>query len=134
MAEPLDETRASPGTVTCPGCFHPCEWDATAGCPICKYRPHADRSAALLPVGTQLKGYVVGEKLGQGGFGITYRGFDATLRMRVAIKEYYPSELVGRSTDRSTVVLNSHEHEEPFEHGLKTFLKEARTLAARAWI
>ncbi|HOW75034.1 MAG TPA: serine/threonine-protein kinase [Candidatus Competibacteraceae bacterium] len=129
MAEPLDETRASPGTVTCPGCFHPCEWDATAGCPICKYRPHADRSAALLPVGTQLKGYVVGEKLGQGGFGITYRGFDATLMMPVAIKEYYPSELVGRSTDRSTVVLNSHEHEEPFGHGLKTFLKEARTLA-----
>ena len=129
MAEPLDETYASLGTVTCPGCFHPREWDAPAVCPICKYRLNADRSTALLPVGTQLKGYVVGEKLGQGGFGITYRGFDATLMMKVAIKEYYPSELVGRSTDRSTVVLNSCEHEEPFDHGLKTFLKEARTLA-----
>jgi serine/threonine protein kinase len=65
-----------------------------------------------LPVGTQLKRYVIGEKLGQGGFGITYRGFDLKLHMKVAIKEYYPSELVGRSTDRNTVVLNSHEHEE----------------------
>ena len=129
MTAPLDETHASPGRVTCPGCFHPREWDVTAVCPICKHQLHADRSAALLPVGTQLKGYIVGEKLGQGGFGITYRGFDATLMMKVAIKEYYPSELVGRSTDRSTVVLNSREHEEPFEHGLKTFLTEARTLA-----
>jgi serine/threonine protein kinase len=30
---------------------------------------------------------VIGERLGQGGFGITYRGFDLKLRMKVAIKE-----------------------------------------------
>jgi formylglycine-generating enzyme required for sulfatase activity len=83
----------------------------------------------LLPVGTPLKRYVVGEKLGQGGFGITYRGFDLKLHMRVAIKEYYPSDFVGRSIDRKTVVLNAREHEELFGYGLKTFLKEARTLA-----
>ncbi|MCP5450738.1 MAG: serine/threonine protein kinase [Gammaproteobacteria bacterium] len=116
--------------MTCPGCFHPREWDAAGVCPICHYRANAEgRSAALLPVGTQLKGYVVGEKLGQGGFGITYRGFDLTLKMKVAIKEYYPSEFVGRAIDRKTVVLNAHEHEELFHYGLRTFLQEAQTIA-----
>ncbi len=99
-------------------------------CPICHYRAGLEgRSAALLPVGTQLKGYVIGEKLGQGGFGITYRGFDVTLKMKVAVKEYYPSEFVGRSTNRKMVVLNAHEHEDLFHYGLKTFLQEAQTIA-----
>ena len=130
MTAPLEETRAQPVEVTCPGCFHPREWDIAGVCPICHYRAGLEgRSGALLPVGTQLKGYVVGEKLGQGGFGITYRGFDVTLKMKVAIKEYYPSELVGRSTDRKTVVLNAHDHEDLFHYGLRTFLQEAQTVA-----
>ncbi len=128
MTGPLDEvTSLSP--VTCPGCFHPREGETAAACPICEYHLDANRSGALLPVGTQLEWYVIGEKLGQGGFGITYRGFDLKLHMKVAIKEYYPGDLVGRSTDRNTVVLNSREDEELFGEGLRTFLKEARTLA-----
>ena len=71
MGEPPEETRVQPVEVTCPGCFHPRTWDAVTACPICKYRPQTDRSGALLPVGTQLKRYVSGERLGQGGFGIT---------------------------------------------------------------
>lgn len=129
MTAPVDETQGRPVEVTCPGCFHPREWDAAGVCPICHYRAHSDRSGALLAVGTPLKRYVIGEKLGQGGFGITYRGFDVKLHMKVAIKEYYPSDFVGRSMDRKTVMLNAREHEELFDYGLKAFLKEARTLA-----
>ncbi|MGB5062934.1 MAG: serine/threonine-protein kinase, partial [Candidatus Competibacter sp.] len=130
MTASSEETRVQPVEVTCPGCFHPREWDAAGVCPICHYRAGLEgQSAALLPVGTQLKGYVVGEKLGQGGFGITYRGFDVTLKMKVAVKEYYPSEFVGRSTNRKMVVLNVHEHEDLFHYGLKTFLQEAQTIA-----
>jgi len=130
MTAPSEETRTQAVEVTCPGCFHPQQWDAAGVCPICHYRASMEgRSTALLPVGTQLKGYIVGEKLGQGGFGITYRGFDVTLKMKVAIKEYYPSELVGRSTDRKTVVLNAQDHEELFRYGLRTFLQEAQTIA-----
>ena len=96
MPAPSDQTQAV--DVTCPGCFHPQQWDAVAACPICHHRANAaeGRSGALLPVGTQLKGYVIGEKLGQGGFGITYRGFDLTLKMKVAIKEYYLEGHLGR--------------------------------------
>ena len=126
MTASSEETRVQPVEITCPGCFHPREWDVAGVCPICHYRAN---NAALLPVGTQLKGYVIGEKLGQGGFGITYRGFDVTLKMKVAIKEYYPSEFVGRSTNRKTVVLNAHEHGELFHYGLRTFLQEAQTIA-----
>ncbi|MCB1795998.1 MAG: SUMF1/EgtB/PvdO family nonheme iron enzyme [Candidatus Competibacteraceae bacterium] len=87
------------------------------------------RPLSLLPVQTQLKRYVIGQKLGQGGFGITYRGFDLKLRMEVAIKEYFPSDFVSRADDRKTLVLNSRENAELFSHGLKAFTKEAHTLA-----
>jgi formylglycine-generating enzyme required for sulfatase activity len=128
MSTPPDQTRAV--DVTCPGCFHPRTWDADAACPICHHRVNAEgRSGALLPVGTQLKGYIVGEKLGQGGFGITYRGFDVALKMKVAIKEYYPSEMVGRATDHKTVVLSSRDREETFNYCRQAFLKEAQTVA-----
>ena len=80
-------------------------------------------------MGTQLQHYVIGEKLGQGGFGITYRGFDLKLRMKVAIKEYYPSDFVGRSSDQKALVLLSRENGELFDYGLKVFIGEARTLA-----
>lgn len=129
MSTLSDEIRTAPVEVTCPGCFHPRTWEANAPCPICKYIANANRSAALLPVETQLGQYVIGEKLGQGGFGITYRGFDLKLHMKVAIKEYYPSDFVGRSVDQKTVILNALEHENLFAYGLKAFLQEARTLA-----
>lgn len=129
MAESLDKYFDAIGKEVCPGCFNRRRKDDAIACPICTYRFDADRSGALLAVGTRLERYLVGEKLGQGGFGITYRGLDLRLHMKVAIKEYYPSDLVGRSMDRNTVILNSREHEATFSYGLRTFLKEARTLA-----
>ena len=120
MAEPL--------TVECPGCFQQRQGEGVA-CPRCGYNADAPRSLSLLPVQTQLKRYVIGEKLGQGGFGVTYRGFDLKLRMKVAIKEYYPSNFVGRSGDRKTLVLLAPENDELFKYGLKAFINEAHTLA-----
>jgi hypothetical protein len=32
MTAPSEETRAQPVEVTCPGCFHPREWDAASVC------------------------------------------------------------------------------------------------------
>ena len=100
-------------------------------CPRCGHNPGVPHSLSMfLPVQTQLRHYVIGEKLGKGGFGITYRGFDLKLKMQVAIKEYYPSDFVSRdANDRKTVMLVSPENESLFQYGLKAFINEAHTLA-----
>ena len=50
-----------------------------------------ENSVHLLKNGRTLGSrYVIEGVLGEGGFGITYRGHDKTLDVEVAIKEYYP--------------------------------------------
>ena len=60
-----------------------------AVCPHCGYEPGSDSGQAYqLSPGTILqKRYVIGASIGFGGFGITYKAFDAMLRM-IAIIEY----------------------------------------------
>ena len=59
-----------------------------------------------LPPGTRFEEYRLDSVLGSGGFGITYRAYDAHLDMFVAIKEYLPAEFAVR-TEASTVVPKS---------------------------
>ena len=66
--------------------------------------------------------------LGAGGFGITYRAYDANLDKFVAIKEYLPSEFATRG-ERYTVVPQSSTDAQDYHWGLTRFLDEARTLA-----
>ena len=65
---------------------------------------------------------------GPGGFGITYRAYDAHLDKFVAIKEYLPVEFATR-TEASTVVPHSNADAQDYHWGLTRFLDEARTLA-----
>ena len=102
-------------------------------CPECG-RPYGSvntESFALKP-GTILDGkYLVGEMLGQGGFGITYIGFDLLLEQKVAIKEYFPMStgMVSRE-NRSTVVWSSAMvGKTGTQRGFDSFLKEARKMA-----
>ena len=86
---------------------------------------------ALKP-GTILDGkYLVGEMLGQGGFGITYIGFDLLLEQKVAIKEYYPMSTGMVSRENSTTVVWSSAvmQKTGMEKGFDSFLKEARKMA-----
>ena len=54
-----------------------------------------------LPMGALLNGrYMTGKVLGVGGFGITYLGYDLTLEIKVAVKEYMPSGLCLLYTSR----------------------------------
>ena len=86
---------------------------------------------ALKP-GTILDGkYLVGEMLGQGGFGITYIGFDLLLEQKVAIKEYFPMSTGMVSRENSTTVVWSSAvmQKTGMEKGFDSFLKEARKMA-----
>ena len=81
-----------------------------------------------LPPGTRFEEYRLDAVLGAGGFGITYRAYDAHLDTFVAIKEYLPGEFAAR-TEASTVVPKANTDAEDYHWGLTRFLDEARTLA-----
>ncbi|NNF57691.1 MAG: protein kinase, partial [Rhodothermaceae bacterium] len=89
-----------------------------------------ERSALALPARALLNDtYELGRVLGKGGFGITYAALDQDLQMAVAIKEYLPSAVAGRGTDRATVEPHGVKDSNLFENGLNAFLSEGRTLA-----
>ena len=82
-----------------------------------------------LPSGYALQEYRIESTLGVGGFGLTYLATDGNLNMRVAIKEYLPSELAIRCEDQSIRSKSDHTLEK-FNWGRARFLDESRTLAS----
>ena len=84
-----------------------------------------------LQLGTMLKSrYKIGTVIGDGGFGITYRAVDMNTGKGVAVKEFYPREVVARSSmDHTTVKLVNRDNTAQFQKGLNSFLEEANGLA-----
>ncbi len=121
---------STPLAAICPGCFRHKQGEIPV-CPHCGYDASTATSPLLLPALTRLnQRYLIGRTLGKpGGFGVTYLGFDLTLQVQVAVKEYCPRDLVGRDTSRRTLAPHSQEDGELFQVGLRAFLDEARTLA-----
>ena len=77
--------------------------------------------------------YLVGCVLGQGGFGITYTGWDLNLDLKIAIKEYYPLGYATRDSHTHVTVLTlSGDKREFYQKGLERFINEAKTLAQLA--
>jgi len=85
-------------------------------------------AANALPLGHRLHEFEMRDVIGVGGFGIVYRAFDHSLEREVAIKEYMPSSLAGRS-GKQQVSLLSAAHAETFALGLSSFVNEAKLLA-----
>ena len=116
----------------CMKCMHPLAAGETV-CPECgrAYGSAKAEPFALKP-GTILEGkYLVGEMLGQGGFGITYIGFDLLLEQKVAIKEYYPMStgMVSREGHSTVVWSSAMMGKTGTQRGFDSFLKEARKMA-----
>lgn len=83
-----------------------------------------------LPIGTMLNNrYVIGQVLGFGGFGITYKVWDTKLDAVCAIKEYYPSGFVNRNPRTNEIIVFSGKRSAEFEFGLSRFIEEAVNLA-----
>ena len=100
-------------------------------CIACSRGNTPDQYPHHLRPGTVLNGkYLVGNCLGEGGFGITYIGRDLALDIKVAIKEYYPNGYVNRNNLSTQLVTATSDHQrEIFDHGKSNFLMEARSLA-----
>lgn len=112
---------------TCYNCFSGI--NGVNPCPVCGYDNAAegDRGMAL-PLGTILHdGFFVGRVLGQGGFGITYLGYELHSKRRIAIKEYFPSGSVLRAGNR--VQPTNPDNGAFFRRGLELFNKEAQILS-----
>lgn len=101
-------------------------------CPICGFDNSNFTISSLMELlpGTILNDrYLVGKVVGHGGFGITYIGFDKTLQVRVAIKEFFPRNLVLRKTEGENLVTVDEINAAKFKKQLEKFLLEARTAA-----
>ena len=95
----------------CFGCFQ--DKEPGSFCPHCGFNENEEQPYLALPLGTLLNGrYMVGKVLGVGGFGITYLGYDLTLEIKVAIKEYMPSSIAARNVDRYNVTLTGRVEED----------------------
>jgi serine/threonine protein kinase len=103
------------GLPTCPTCGRP--FDLPPRSPL-----------QLKPRTVLREQYLIGRALGDGGFGITYLSWDLGLESRLAIKEYMPNGVAGRSGGETKVVPYTEQTKQEFEWGLDRFLEEARVL------
>ena len=83
-----------------------------------------------LRVNSTLQGgkYRIIEKLGQGGFGITYLAENTLLLGKVAIKEFFFKEYCDRDDSTSRVTIPTSGNREIVERFKQKFIKEARTI------
>ncbi|MBR7074301.1 MAG: SEL1-like repeat protein [Oscillospiraceae bacterium] len=114
----------------CYGCMRELDAPGTV-CPNCGFdntNDPARQPRHVLKCGTVLAGhYVVGRMLGQGGFGITYIGYDLNLETPVCIKEYYPEGAAMRSSTQSSMVCwGNSENAQGLRDSRKSFIKEAQ--------
>lgn len=113
----------------CYGCMAPSP--GAAFCPQCGYPAGKENEPHQLRPGTLLQEkYMIGKVLGQGGFGITYLGWDREREEAIAVKEYYPSSLVTRDTARGDRVhCYTGSLSEAYLSSKARFLREAQALS-----
>lgn len=100
-------------------------------CPHCGYSGASDHvQTCYLQPGVILSGrFIIGKAVGMGGFGITYKAYDAKLDMIVAIKEFYPGGMANRTMGGTQVEIFTGSQEDSYRRMLERFLEEARNMA-----
>ena len=102
-------------------------------CPHCGHEKKSqalENNHALKPYSILQGKYLVGNVIGEGGFGITYIGFDLNLEIKIAVKEFYPNGYVTRESNHTAMVSNyTTSDNSQYEKWKESFVKEARSLA-----
>lgn len=126
----MQDQKGEKGVDYCFGCFH-IRNEKENACSFCGYEQDAQaNSPVCLVPGTIIHDqYIIGRVIGQGGFGITYLGFNLAENKKVAIKEYFPDGIVTRVHGETKVSIYSVGMKESFELGVKKFFKESQMLA-----
>lgn len=105
--------------------------DGSGFCPYCRGDLTVQSAPHHLAAGTVLNGrYLIGEVLGEGGFGITYIGLDLNLKLKIAVKEFYPHGYANRNHQVTDDVFLNHIKETTyFQNAKEQFLREAQNIA-----
>lgn len=115
----------------CPNCMNPYDGSGNP-CPYCGQDVvgYVEPKNCLPPFTVLQNKYMIGRVLGQGGFGITYVGYDMNLATYVAVKEYYPESISARGlADNPLLVTAQTGKEEIYNKNLNRFVDEARNLS-----
>lgn len=105
--------------------------DPQGACPRCGRKNEVtarEQDNHALPCGASLHGrYVIGKVLGQGGFGISYIGWDLAMQTSVCIKEYFPAGAAMRNTSIGCAVSwSGGENARALKGGRDSFVREAQ--------
>lgn len=113
----------------CPNCLQAMEGNVNI-CGGCGFdiNSYEEKEHLIKPCSTLKDKYVIGKVIGEGGFGVTYKGWDTILQTYVAIKEYFPQFLSHRVADDTDIVPTATQ-KETYQKGLKRYLEEAQNLS-----
>ena len=102
-----------------------------AECPYCGFVNNTPpKQLYYLYPGVELDSgrYIVGTVISCGGFGITYRAWDTMLQTMVAVKEFFPAEMVNRNPGERNIFIYENKTA-AFENNLQSFILEAKNTA-----
>lgn len=118
----------------CFNCMNDFDVSIDTICPHCGYDQNEQaedetKQLALLP-GTIINNkYYIGKVLGIGGSAITYVAYNLINNVKVAVKEYFPSNLATRIHGQTIVDYGYGDNAVQFRLGMEQFQKESRQLA-----